>query len=510
MNINNSRTANSSRTLYDAGRPSVIDAITAVGITMDYLRSILNALLDRYERSAHYRGDSLVKRRISFSVRPDTLPAYFDDSTARFKKEINQGAEMLEQRGIICIRWVKHERGNLIDRIDLALDHVQAAYEFAGRTPKYDHVTRSIELIRTYRDRVGSEGWLSQFFDYALERLLKRESVARYFDIADHEEAEKIFCALVALLDLDEETPKRVFSARALGDSKAFGRIEGRVRAILRDFHPMGGDSQEILAELGLVDTFQYVYLSGQIEVQLDERLLDIVEANHGGRSPDHVERQSRGRSLDLGCFMPDVGLPTPMIEHLQIIDLAADYVITIENLTSYHEFLRANPGHRDASGRRYLAIYLGGYHNRPRRELLRRIYRYTQDNCRRIRDDLRRVSGNLQRVQDNLRSIRDNSRQSRDNPVPGVACDFYHWGDIDYGGFSIFVHLRKSLGIEIKPYMMDLDTLIRYEKFAKPLPRGYAARLHRLLDNPEFECFHPVIEYMLEKGIRLEQEALV
>lgn len=430
---------------------------------MDYLRLILNTLLDRYERSAHYRGDSAVKRRVSFPVRPDTLPAYFDDSTARFKNEINQGAEMLEQRGIVCIRWVKHERGNLIDRMDLALDRVQAAYEFAGRTPKYDYVTRSIELIRTYRGRVKSEGWLSQFFDNALERLSARESVARYFDIAGQDEAEKIFRALVALSDLDEETPKRVFSARALGDSKAFERIEGRVRAILRDFHPMGGDSQEILAEIGLVDTFQYVYLSGHVEIQL------------GGRPPGPVEGQLGGRPLDLGCFVPDVGLPTPMIEHLQITDLAADYVITIENLTSYHEFLRANPGHRDASGRRYLAIYLGGYHNRPRRELLRRIYRYTQDNF-----------------------------------APGAACDFYHWGDIDYGGFSIFVHLQKSLGIGLKPYMMDLDTLVQHEQFAKPLPRDYAARLRRLLANPEFECFHPVIEYMLERGIRLEQEALV
>ena len=437
---------------------------------MDYLRFILNALLDKYERSAHYRGDSLVKRRVSFPVRPDTLPAYFDDSTARFKKEINQGAEMLERRGIICIRWVKHERGNLIDRIDLALDHVQAAYEFAGRTPKSDHVTRSIEVIRTYRDKVKSEGWLSEFLDYALQRLSARESVARYFDITDHNETENILRALVALSALDEETTKRVFSARVLGDSKAFERIEGRIRAILRDFHPMGGDPGEILAELGLVDTFQYVYLSGEITVQIDLEPSDY-------RKSDKVQigRQSCGRPVDLGCFVPDVGLPTPMIEHLQITSLEADYVITIENLTSYHEFLRANPGHRDTSGRKYLAIYLGGYHNRPRRELLRRIYCYTQDN-----------------------------------PMPGATCDFYHWGDIDYGGFSIFVHLRRSLGIEIKPYMMDLDTLIRYEKFAKPLSKGYAARLRRLLDDPEFECFYPVIEYMLKKGIRLEQEASI
>ncbi|MGE5572195.1 MAG: Wadjet anti-phage system protein JetD domain-containing protein [Bacteroidota bacterium] len=418
---------------------------------MDYLCLILNALLDRYERSAHYRGERPVKRRVSFAVRPDTLPAYFDDSTARFKNEINQSAEMLEQRGIVYIRWVKHERGNLIDRVDLALDRVQAAYELAGRTPKSDHVARSTELIRTYRGRARSGGWLSEFFDHALERLSARESVARYFDMADQDEAEKIFRALVALQDLDEETPKRVFSARALGDSKAFERIEGRVRAILKDFHPMGGHSQEILAEIGLVDTFQYVYLSGQMETLFG------------------------GWPLDLGCFVPDVGLPTPMIEHLHITGLAADYVITIENLTSYHEFLRANPGHRDASGRRYLAIYLGGYHNRPRRELLRRIHRYTQDNC-----------------------------------APGATCDFHHWSDIDYGGFSIFVHLQKSLGIDLRPYRMDLDTLIRYERFAKPLARGYAGRLRRLLADPEFECFHPVIEYMLKKGIRLEQEALV
>ncbi len=55
----------------------------------------------------------------------------------------------------------------------------------------------------------------------------------------------------------------------------------------------------------------------------------------------------------------------------------------------------------------------------------------------------------------------------------------------------SLFVHLQKSLGIDLRPYRMDLDTLIQYERFARPLPKGYAGRLRRLLADPDFEWFH-------------------
>jgi FKBP-type peptidyl-prolyl cis-trans isomerase 2 len=55
----------------------------------------------------------------------------------------------------------------------------------------------------------------------------------------------------------------------------------------------------------------------------------------------------------------------------------------------------------------------------------------------------------------------------------------------------------------------MDVATLRRYEKFAIPFDRAYGERLRRLLDREEYRVFRDVIEYMLEKKIRLEQECV-
>mgnify|MGYP000665272989 CR=1 FL=1 len=42
---------------------------------------------------------------------------------------------------------------------------------------------------------------------------------------------------------------------------------------------------------------------------------------------------------------------------------------------------------------------------------------------------------------------------------IPELAdadCEFLHWGDMDYGGISIFQFIKKNVFPELKPYKMD------------------------------------------------------
>ena len=80
--------------------------------------------------------------------------------------------------------------------------------------------------------------------------------------------------------------------------------------------------------------------------------------------------------------------------------------------------------------------IYLGGYHNSHRRNFIRCIY--------------------------------------NDNP----DAEYFHYGDIDAGGFYILLHLRKKTGIDFKPYHMDIDTLRKYQKYTKRLSDNDIRRL--------------------------------
>ncbi len=91
---------------------------------------------------------------------------------------------------------------------------------------------------------------------------------------------------------------------------------------------------------------------------------------------------------------------------------------------------------------------------------------------------------------------------------TPETPVTFYHWGDLDLGGFQIFVHL-KNLIPELQPLHMDVATLKENAKFGDTYDGKYRKRLQQLLDKEEYAVFYEVIQAMLHLGIKLEQEAL-
>lgn len=131
--------------------------------------------------------------------------------------------------------------------------------------------------------------------------------------------------------------------------------------------------------------------------------------------------------------------------------------IITIENLTTFFRWEEPDS----------LMIYLGGYHNRVRRALLTKIYHALPD------------------------------------------ADYYHFGDIDVGGFLIYEDLCHKTGIPFKRYKMDLDDLMHNEKYGRTLTENDRVRIEKMLkENPDVE-YADVLKYMLDSGIKLEQECL-
>lgn len=160
-----------------------------------------------------------------------------------------------------------------------------------------------------------------------------------------------------------------------------------------------------------------------------------------------------KGQRLDLSKFSNDIAISSAMLSDIDSIDVIGKAVITIENLTSFHTFYDED----------MFVIYLGGYHNSVRREFIKKIQ---QQN-------------------------------------PEVI--FYHFGDIDVGGFCILEHLKRQTGVDFQPYKMDLDTLKKYYHYSKKLTDNDRDRLAKLEDSQ----FKEVISYMLENNCKLEQEAI-
>lgn len=157
------------------------------------------------------------------------------------------------------------------------------------------------------------------------------------------------------------------------------------------------------------------------------------------------------GQIIDLGKLKGPFSLMSKNIEMMKIIEIKDDHVLTVENLTSFYDLNLSNT----------LIVYLGGYHNALRRKLLTNIYE---------------LDHNL---------------------------DFYHFGDIDAGGFYIYLHLIEKTGISFKTLAMNKDILIKYANYCKKL----TANDRKKLSNLKEYITDGTIEYMLEHNIKLEQE---
>jgi hypothetical protein len=176
-------------------------------------------------------------------------------------------------------------------------------------------------------------------------------------------------------------------------------------------------------------------------------------------KNPGYVNFKGQGsinlnnQVIDFSCLSADIAVSSAVLSDIREIKVKAGAVITIENLTSFHTF----------NSRGMFIIYLGGYHNSLRREFIKKVF-----------------------------------NQNR-------AAQFYHFGDIDAGGFFILEHLKKMTGIDFKPYKMDVPTLEKYRDYTVPLSDNDKKRLLTLLDSPH----NQVVSYMLKNNCKLEQEAV-
>ena len=89
-------------------------------------------------------------------------------------------------------------------------------------------------------------------------------------------------------------------------------------------------------------------------------------------------------------------------------------------------------------------------------------------------------------------------------------GCTWYHWGDIDFGGFSMLLRLRREIYSAVQPYRMSCEELIRYNGFTRLFGDDYAERLYRLSNREELSDCRKCLNYMQEHRVKLEQEAML
>lgn len=419
------------------------------------MKTLLSSLLQKYEKSKSFQTGTLSLQRpqISFQKEKNSITkSYYDEMDYMAREWIHHAIEQLKVNDVIEVKWVKYKENEEVDRVYLNTLQLDEAYKIAQRTPKLDKIEELRQILLPLSDHPWS--WVQQFWSHYEQVLSKNQTSGLDLDDASG------YSDLVKLLQflplMDEAMMKRMLSHRLFQDTKYIEKnLQKRLLNIYKRFSNLELDSDlDYLASLGIEENPIYTLVSGPITLVSDNQPISLTNLAGG------------------------VGLSSQAIQAIRIQSIDTNTILFIENLSSYHQLITGKvPAHlvkhfSNAAEEKPLVIYTGGYPHHALRKLLLKMATYMKDTGRHL----------------NIR----------------------HWGDIDYGGILIFEHLKRNYFPNIRPLLMDESTFLTYSQFGMAFSNEYATKLERLLVDPSYLEWHGVIQRMLEKNRRIEQESLV
>jgi hypothetical protein len=399
----------------------------------------LHVLLDIYERHDPRRPFT---RAIRVRLSELDLPGYNSQLDPSPRQIANEQLQSLAARGFVRLTWEPGEEGHLLEAVTLVPEHTPDLFPWLGRDPMAARRAALRDLLLGDRFRFREEGWRRLAIDHTLAQLHTGRS-PEPFILADPAFNRDLLAALVAIDQISEETPYRVFSVRVFNDSKVFDGLKNALAALARHHGPGWGDltPEEVLRELGLVANPTHVYLFGPWWLT-----------------------DAQGRVVALDAFYPAVGIPAVMAAHAARVEVdvtRVQRVVCVENLASFYELIRHE-------GKGLAALCLWGNPAPPVRHLLARLV----------------------------------------ETLP-IDVPLQVWADLDCGGLRIVSGLRKLVSPRFGPYHMDAGTLEAHVRWARPLTEGDRRLLTRLQGYASLADLQPLMDCMLQRELKLEQEAV-
>lgn len=391
---------------------------------MNLENNILNALLDIYERSKVSKGQNKVHKDIKLDITHNVFEKHRNNDD-----ELEIALKRIERDGFAKVVNTKDGQFQCLI-LNLNKDSIDRLYAKLKRKNPNNVIS---EYVVAFEKADKTSSIVATFSQSMLSYLeAKRLSTVEQY-ASNPDDVYDICRAIHEMSILSEDVPERVFCAKLFSDSKRFNELRGKISKIIREFsdEPFGEDD-DVIARMGVVKNTLYAFIKGELVLKINDQIIDL---------------KKYGEAL---------ALSDESIKNMRVINSSAKHLYTIENLTSFDVFSKPDS----------IIIYLAGFHNTIKRQLIARIVEL----------------------------------------LPNLEC--YHYGDIDAGGFYILNHLREKTGIKFIPYMMGIEELRRYHNNCKPLTNNDKKRLLMMLNNDSFKDFHKTITYMLDNNIKIEQEA--
>lgn len=392
---------------------------------MDYTYEILSALVDRYERrKSSTSRDGKPQRAVTLDI-VKHYPAY-QDHLSEEEHAIDQAVTLLSNWQLITAP--RNSQG-YYTKVTLQLDRLSAIYDFLNRKPARETRQEQLDLLLAVQ-RHNPDNLSGRFAGEMIDALQAGRSLG-YGLQGNFEKLRDVLLALEKIGLLSKETYVRNFSEAVFHDSKHFQSIAGIVRNILSDLTDQSVEKKQILEYYNLLENPTYLYLKGNWVLEFPGSRIRIADLPGG------------------------IGLTSDGLSAIQSVQLEAQTVITVENLTTYH----------DTPSKDQAVLYLGGFPNSARASFLRMAYTSKPDAI------------------------------------------YLHHGDLDPYGFLILENLKQKTDIPFRPVEMDLATL--QSCFQAGHYRSLTAEDRKAMKSPILCAYQEIFDFMLEHNCKVEQESL-
>ena len=395
---------------------------------MEYSKDIISRLLDIYERRSGYAKRPEELRAIQFEVSKE-YPIYKDRYDNEKYRDINTAIEKNVAAGLIIAE--KDQIGRY-SKIKLNIARVDDCYALLKRTSIPDQCKKVLSVLEKANNvECLLIGRIVSDFCEQIKAYKKLPYDLGY----DARRVGEVLQVLEAVTKLTSETYIRNFSTALFKDSKRFQReYRSTIESILFNYTDDVVEKDDILGYYNLYENPTYVLIKGNARICFDESAIELSEMPGG------------------------IALSNGSLAGIHKISVKADKVITVENLTTYH----------DCDEQDAVYIYLGGYHNTSKQKLLELIYENNGDK------------------------------------------EYYHEGDLDVYGFLILENLISKTQIPFKPLLMDVETIERF--YRAGLYKTLTARDRKMIDSKkdgQLSAYKDVLEYMLTHDCKIEQESI-
>ena len=395
---------------------------------MEYSKDIISRLLDIYERRNGYAKRPEELRSIQFEVSKE-YPIYKDRYDNEKYRDINTAIEKNVAAGLIIAE--KDQTGRY-SKIKLNIARVDECYALLKRTSIPDQCKKVLSVLEKANNaECLLIGRIVSDFCEQIKAYKKLPYDLGY----DARRVGEVLQVLEAVTKLTSETYIRNFSTALFKDSKRFQReYRSTIESILFNYTDDVVEKDDILGYYNLYENPTFVLIKGNARICFDESAIELSEMPGG------------------------IALSNGSLAGIHKISVKADKVITVENLTTYH----------DCDEQDTVYIYLGGYHNTSKQKLLELIYENNGDK------------------------------------------EYYHEGDLDVYGFLILKNLIDKTQIPFKPLFMDLGTIERF--YRAGLYKNLSARDRKVITSKkdgQLSAYKDVLEYMLANDCKVEQESI-